>query len=274
MNCYICDGPTVKQCFQDHYTPGTPPTCSTENAGDPPIVCSATPPTCGSAGSSSAGSEGSQESSAASNQNSSASSASSAQTGRCCVKGVGFAWCASGSSQLLCSLVHGDFYPFPGSQCRDWGDDANCKPVPPSSGSSSSSNGECGNGIVRTDVSPTSPLYEECDEGPGNSDAPNAFCRTNCKFAKCGDGILDPSPVDLRPDESCDDGPLNSDTNNAIGTCRLNCHKRVFFVLCDNWVEKADLYAVDGSLLPEAPTVIPPGAVLLINGILTFILTP
>jgi|GEM_PF-5620184 len=225
-----------------------------------------------SGGSSNMSSDGSEGSSATSSQSSDTSSASSAQTGRCCVKGVGFAWCASGSSQLLCSLVHGDFYPFPGSQCRDAGPIANCLPLPPSSGSSSSSsNGECGNGIIRTDVSPDSPLYEECDDGPGNSDAANAFCRTDCTFARCGDGIIDTAPPDVRTSEVCDDGPLNSDSNNATGTCRLNCRKRVFFVFCDNWVENAEIYAIDDTIITDSP-VIPPGAVIFFEGILTFIL--
>ncbi len=32
---------------------------------------------------------------------------------------------------------------------------------------------------------------EECDEGLGNSDAPDATCRTDCTAQACGDGILD-----------------------------------------------------------------------------------
>ena len=31
---------------------------------------------------------------------------------------------------------------------------------------------------------------EECDEGAGNANEPDA-CRTNCRIAACGDGILD-----------------------------------------------------------------------------------
>jgi cysteine-rich repeat protein len=42
---------------------------------------------------------------------------------------------------------------------------------------------------------------EECDTGAANSDAPDAACRTDCRPARCGDGIVDP----LRG-EQCDDG--------------------------------------------------------------------
>ncbi len=41
---------------------------------------------------------------------------------------------------------------------------------------------------------------EECDEGLRNSDGPNAHCRTNCSFARCGDATLDTVT------EQCDDG--------------------------------------------------------------------
>ena len=41
---------------------------------------------------------------------------------------------------------------------------------------------------------------EECDGSAANSDAPNAYCRTDCGLARCGDRIVD------APTESCDDG--------------------------------------------------------------------
>lgn len=40
---------------------------------------------------------------------------------------------------------------------------------------------------------------EQCDLGAGNSDAPNAECRTDCTLARCGDGVVDAG-------EQCDDG--------------------------------------------------------------------
>ncbi len=41
----------------------------------------------------------------------------------------------------------------------------------------------CGDGFV----SPG----EQCDDGAGNSEAPDATCRTDCRLRRCGDGILD-----------------------------------------------------------------------------------
>ncbi len=41
---------------------------------------------------------------------------------------------------------------------------------------------------------------EQCDNGSQNSDAPNAYCRTDCRLGRCGDGIID------TPLEQCDDG--------------------------------------------------------------------
>lgn len=43
----------------------------------------------------------------------------------------------------------------------------------------------CGDGIVSEG--------EQCDEGLGNSDAPDASCRTDCTLRRCGDGIIDPT---------------------------------------------------------------------------------
>ncbi len=64
----------------------------------------------------------------------------------------------------------------------------------------------CGNGALEGG--------EECDEGLGNSDAPDATCRTDCTVGGCGDGIIDTA-------ETCDDGVLNSDAPNA--NCRTDC---------------------------------------------------
>lgn len=48
---------------------------------------------------------------------------------------------------------------------------------------------------------------EECDEGTGNSDAPNAHCRLDCSYPRCGDSI-----IDTEFGERCDDGNrLNGD---------------------------------------------------------------
>lgn len=53
---------------------------------------------------------------------------------------------------------------------------------------------------------------EICDDGPRNSDSPNALCRTNCIPPRCGDGVID------SPFEQCDDG------NNSVGDgCSSMC---------------------------------------------------
>jgi cysteine-rich repeat protein len=54
---------------------------------------------------------------------------------------------------------------------------------------------------------------EQCDLGAGNSNAPNAACRPDCRPGRCGDGI-----VDNARGEQCDDG------NNAAGDgCAPGC---------------------------------------------------
>ena len=88
---------------------------------------------------------------------------------------------------------------------------------------------ECGNGRVEEE--------EECDEGEGNGDEPDA-CRGDCVLASCGDGIVDTGEQcdseadDCLPDctfDTIEFGPfptatvaigqpdLNSNTPNALG---------------------------------------------------------
>jgi len=62
----------------------------------------------------------------------------------------------------------------------------------------------CGDGTVCAD--------EECDNGPGNSDTPDA-CRTTCREPFCGDGITDSN-------EACDDGDT-IDENGCSNACTL-----------------------------------------------------
>jgi cysteine-rich repeat protein len=38
---------------------------------------------------------------------------------------------------------------------------------------------------------------EQCDDGVGNSDAPDAFCRPDCTLGRCGDGIVDPGAGEI-----------------------------------------------------------------------------
>lgn len=62
----------------------------------------------------------------------------------------------------------------------------------------------CGNGKLEE--------REQCDRGPLNALTPNADCRPDCTFGRCGDGILDPLT------EECDDG------NRFEGDgCSLRC---------------------------------------------------
>jgi len=55
---------------------------------------------------------------------------------------------------------------------------------------------------------------ETCDGGAANSDTTPDACRTSCEPADCGDGAVD-------TDEECDAGDANSDT--APDTCRTDC---------------------------------------------------
>ena len=54
----------------------------------------------------------------------------------------------------------------------------------------------CGDGYIRTDVEPSDPLYEECDDGDESE-----RCRADCKASTCGDGYINPAAG-----ETCDDG--------------------------------------------------------------------
>lgn len=62
----------------------------------------------------------------------------------------------------------------------------------------------CGNGVLDEG--------EQCDQGLKNSNAPNAYCRTDCGLARCGDRIVDAAS------ETCDDG-------NRLGAdgCSASC---------------------------------------------------
>jgi hypothetical protein len=70
----------------------------------------------------------------------------------------------------------------------------------------------CGDGVTSTD--------EECDDGPNNSGASNAHCREDCTLARCGDGVVDKTPID-RAAEACDEGLGNSDVDPDH--CRESC---------------------------------------------------
>ncbi|MFH1109197.1 MAG: DUF4215 domain-containing protein [Planctomycetota bacterium] len=65
----------------------------------------------------------------------------------------------------------------------------------------------CADGVVQARV-------EECDNGAGNSNAPDAACRPDCKRRRCGDGVEDPAAG-----EQCDDGNA-SDVDACVGACK------------------------------------------------------
>ncbi len=67
----------------------------------------------------------------------------------------------------------------------------------------------CGDGIVTG--------TEQCDEGPNNSNAPDATCRTDCRFRRCGDGIVDPNAPAGFP-EACE-----RDADCALGESCFAC---------------------------------------------------
>ena len=57
--------------------------------------------------------------------------------------------------------------------------------------------GRCGDGVLRNDLQPNHPNYEECDDG---NQTPSDACTNVCTVARCGDGI---AQVGV---EACDDG--------------------------------------------------------------------
>ena len=64
----------------------------------------------------------------------------------------------------------------------------------------------CGNGIV------DSTCGEDCDEAAGNSDAPNATCRSDCRRQRCGDGVVDDKAA-----EDCDGAPTTTASCASYG---------------------------------------------------------
>lgn len=79
----------------------------------------------------------------------------------------------------------GVFWPNSTEQCDSGGDaedcDMDCTPA------------ACGDGYVNAAAG------EECDQGSSNSDSLRNGCRTTCRVAFCGDGVVDSN-------EACDDG--------------------------------------------------------------------
>lgn len=110
----------------------------------------------------------------------------------------------------------------------------------------------CGDSIIN-DGPPGGP-GEECDDGPGNSNSPNANCRatgsTACKLRRCGDGIIDDAFG-----EQCDDG-----NTNEFDSCNSSCQ---FTATADPWLatSEGNIYATQGYagfIIENAATLSPP----------------
>lgn len=211
---------------------------------------------------SSAAASSARAASADSSESSDARLHPAAQKGNCCVRGKDFGICYARMEYSTCveGVAAGIFLG--NTPCIESpSPTANCTPTEESSSSSeSSAETSCGNGEVDA--------KEECDEGEDNSDAPNAMCREDCTFSRCGDGIVDSSPSG-RARELCDDGELNSNTGTAL--CRTNCRTRNSFFTIGEWLQSLQLYAIEGTPVPNAPVRLTSMRFITL-GILTFLL--
>jgi cysteine-rich repeat protein len=93
----------------------------------------------------------------------------------------------------------------------------------------------CGDGVLAA-------ACERCDDGPGNDDTlPNA-CRTDCRVAHCGDGVIDDG-------EGCDDGNLTS-CDGCSDLCvpepGLVCGDGIPELLCDEQCDDGNFIVGDG----------------------------
>lgn len=272
-----CFDLTPGHCRQQGGDPVQGQTCATYTCPRPPASSSAGVSSSAEEQSSSAeaaSSIGLQNKSSEASQPSSegeSSSSSSEEKGNCCVEGDTFGLCFAQIPRSSCedNIVGGIYlgrypciqFPTTGHNCGPTETNGSSSEGASSSGESSSS-GDCGNTIVQTTIG------EQCDEGTGNSDAPNATCRTDCNAARCGDGIVDDNPSG-RDKEFCDDGALNSDSATAL--CRTDCKFRNVFYTIGEWIGDLQLYSVNGTPVPDAP-VLAPDTPLLTIGVLVFLL--
>lgn len=220
---------------------------------------------------------GGQPSSAGGDTSSAAEESSSSEApekGNCCVEGKGYGLCFQDIEKVNCDsgLIGVTFMGT--SQCIEYPTTGyNCGI--PDDGGSSSAESSADSSIPPTCGDGTLDDGEECDEGSANSNSPNASCRANCKAARCGDGIKDSAPKDGRAAEACDDGDdcsdnvCNSDTGTA--TCKTTCKNRNTFYTFGEWLKNLELYAINGTPVPDAPPV-NEQTQYLIMGALTFIL--
>ncbi len=93
----------------------------------------------------------------------------------------------------------------------------------------------CGDGVVE-------PLCERCDDGVANSDSAPDACRTSCRPAGCGDGVIDGG-------ESCDDGNRD-DCDGCDARCTveagIGCGDGVAYPACGELCDDANLVVGDG----------------------------
>jgi len=86
---------------------------------------------------------------------------------------------------------------------------------------------------------------EDCDAGVANADTPNAACRTDCTYRRCGDGIVDPAFA-----EQCE-----ADAQCGGGQSCFACE-------C---VSGAPLGPLDFTILPSSPSAADDGQVTLLR---------
>ncbi len=93
----------------------------------------------------------------------------------------------------------------------------------------------CGDGVVAS-------RCELCDEGAANSDVAPDACRTDCRPARCGDGVIDGG-------EGCDDGNRD-DCDGCSPTCGvetgLGCGDGVPYPACGEQCDDANATTGDG----------------------------
>ncbi len=101
-------------------------------------------------------------------------------------------------------------------------------------------------GFVCGDGAQSSDCEEQCDDGPGNDDVTPNACRTDCRVAHCGDGVLDDG-------EGCDDGNRTS-CDGCSDLCvpepGLVCGDGIAEVLCGEQCDDGNAIVGDGCSAP------------------------
>lgn len=102
-------------------------------------------------------------------------------------------------------------------ECDTGGNSSECNGYAPP-GTGSCRRPSCGDGYVNPKyVPPNSTKGEECDDGALSDSEPDA-CRTNCRAAFCGDGVVDPGKGEqCEPEQP---GPPVTDKCSSPTTCR------------------------------------------------------